>query len=241
VSQLLSKLVAGGLSAAVVLIWWPRFFPVDDVETWLARGVVWTLSFELLLHALAPLEAALWRSRGVRRLRSAGAAASTRLGARSPRARSGGRSALACTALAVPVVLLVTAPAPQADKPVRKAAVKRVTQVERVVHVERPAAKVAAAPATGLAGDPAARPEAPTAPLPASAPATRAAPVSTRRGAPVRRPDRSRADSRPNQAPSGSGPAAGPEQRIDTAEPAQPQQDSDGTGASGTPLRRFAG
>src|SRR3954462_8605978 len=62
VIQLLSKLLAGGLSASVILIWWPRFFPADNVETWLIRGVVWTLMFELLLHAVGPLEQGLWRS-----------------------------------------------------------------------------------------------------------------------------------------------------------------------------------
>ena len=36
------------------------FFPTDSVTTWLGRGVVWTLAFELLLVALSPFELALW-------------------------------------------------------------------------------------------------------------------------------------------------------------------------------------
>jgi hypothetical protein len=43
------------------------FFPTDSVTTWLGRGVVWTLAFELLLVALSPFELALWSThRGTR-------------------------------------------------------------------------------------------------------------------------------------------------------------------------------
>src|SRR3954471_4581299 len=101
VRQLLSKLVAGGLSAAVILLWWPRFFPVDNATTWLVRGVVWTLSFEVLLHALLPLERALWESRTGAKVRAGASRAHTR----SRR----GRTVVACCALSVPVALLMFA------------------------------------------------------------------------------------------------------------------------------------
>jgi hypothetical protein len=140
VGQLLSKLVAGGLSAAVVLIWWPCFFPVDNVETWLARGVVWTLSFELLLHALAPFERSLWESAAAHRVRSRAAAAGGRLALRDPRVRVRGRGAVACAAVAIPAFLLATAPAPPKEKPVAARTVKHVTQIKRVVRVEQPKA-----------------------------------------------------------------------------------------------------
>jgi hypothetical protein len=52
----MSKLIAGGLSAGVVLLWWPRFFPHDSAGTWVARGIAWTLLAEILVVALSPLE-----------------------------------------------------------------------------------------------------------------------------------------------------------------------------------------
>jgi hypothetical protein len=127
VRELLSKLVAGGLSAAVILLWWPNFVHHEGAVSWLVRGVVWTLSFELLLHALLPLERALWESAAARRVRDR----TNRLPA--PR-RVGARAALACGALAVPAALLATAPAPPPEE--KPAQVRHVTQVKRIVRVE---------------------------------------------------------------------------------------------------------
>src|SRR6476661_3467273 len=90
VRELLSKLVAGGLSAAVILLWWPRFFPADNATTWLIRGVIWTLSFELLLHALLPVERALWDSTVGSRVLAGASKAGDRLG--SPRRSMRGRA-----------------------------------------------------------------------------------------------------------------------------------------------------
>jgi len=69
VRELLSKSIAGGLSAGVVLLWSPVLFEeVDTVTAWFARGVAWTVCFELLLFALIPFERALWdTARGERR------------------------------------------------------------------------------------------------------------------------------------------------------------------------------
>jgi hypothetical protein len=54
--HLLSKLIAGGLSAGVVLLWWPRVFPHDRAGGWVARGIAWTLLAEILVVAVSPLE-----------------------------------------------------------------------------------------------------------------------------------------------------------------------------------------
>lgn len=184
VRQLLSKLVAGGLTAAVILLWWPRFFPVDTAAAWLARGVIWTLGFELLLHALAPLEAAMWESAAARRVGHRAAAARSRMGGESRAARLGSRGALACAALAVPAALLAVAPAPR-PHPVRTAQVKQVTEVKRIVRVERRAAPVARAADHGPLS---------TAPVPASPalPSGRTVAVAPRRVArtPVHKPKR---------------------------------------------------
>jgi hypothetical protein len=137
VRELLSKLVAGGLSAAVILLWWPNFFPADNATTWLVRGVIWTLSFELLVHALLPLERELWESRVGVRVRSG---AGSRLGA--PRRSLRGRATVACGALAVPLTLLTFAPSPPV-KTARAASVRHVTEVKRIVKVERRQVRVA--------------------------------------------------------------------------------------------------
>ena len=61
--EFLSKSIAAGLSTGVVLLWWPVLFDrVDSVTSWFARGVTWTVLFELLLFALIPFEQALWET-----------------------------------------------------------------------------------------------------------------------------------------------------------------------------------
>jgi hypothetical protein len=137
VDRLLSKIVAGGLSAGVILLWWPLVFPSDTVESWLVRGVLWTLCFELMLHAFAPLEESLWRTRAARRLAEQAHAAGERLGADSPDTRRRGRMAVAFFALLVPLTLLATAPAHRLSPKPAAASVRHVTEVKRVVRVER--------------------------------------------------------------------------------------------------------
>jgi hypothetical protein len=137
VRHLLSKIVAGGLSAGVILLWWPLVFPSDTVESWLVRGVLWTLCFELMLHSFAPLEDALWRSRAARRMAAQAQAAGVRFGTDSPDKRRWGRLAVAVVALTVPLTLLATAPAHRLSPKPAAASVKHVTQVKRVVRVER--------------------------------------------------------------------------------------------------------
>jgi len=142
VREFLSKSIAGGLSAGVVLLWWPVLFDqVDTVTSWFVRGVAWTVCFELLLVALIPFERALWETtRGERISRTVGTAG-VRLHSGSPRRRMSRLSAVATGALAIPVVLLVAglhkqAPA-QAEAPVRPVKVVRVTKVVRPVTVKK--------------------------------------------------------------------------------------------------------
>ena len=154
--HLLSKIVAGGLSAGVILLWWPLVFPSDTVESWLVRGVLWTLCFELMLHAFAPVEESLWGTTAARRVADQAKAASARLGPGSPRKRYTGRGVVAAVALLVPLTLLASAPShPVGPKPAG-AQVRQVTEVKRIVRVERrsvavpsaavPAARTTAAP-----------------------------------------------------------------------------------------------
>jgi hypothetical protein len=146
VREFLSKSIAAGLSTGVVLLWWPVLFDrVDSVTSWFARGVAWTVLFELLLFALIPFEQALWETpRGEAVVGRVGAARS-RLHSGSQRRRMSRLSALASLAIFVPVVLLVTGlhqvPAEAGAARVRPVKVVRVTKVVKVVQhapVQRP-------------------------------------------------------------------------------------------------------
>lgn len=183
--QFLSKSIAGGLSAGVVLLWWPIVFAeVDSVTSWLVRGVAWTVCFELLLLALAPFERALWETRHGERISNRVGAAGSRLHAGSGRRRLSRLSALAAMALAVPVALLVTglaehAPARAEAAPVRPVKVVHVTKVVKVRRVVHPApVSVSAQPVAPAAPS---RPSAPASPEP---PASRPDRVVVGRSAP---------------------------------------------------------
>jgi hypothetical protein len=137
VRQLVSKLAAGGLSAAVILLWYPLVFPSDTIESWMIRGVLWTLMFELLLVAFGPVEEALWRSRAIARVRDhAIAAAGARLGEVTRRRRIGARTLAASVALAAPIGLIASAPAHELA-PAKTEQVRYVTKVQRIVKIER--------------------------------------------------------------------------------------------------------
>jgi hypothetical protein len=143
VREFLSKSIAGGLSAGVVLLWWPLLFEeVDSVTSWFVRGVAWTLCFELLLLALIPFERALWETAHGERITRRVGNAGSRLHSGSHRRRMGRLSAIATVALVVPVGLLATglhekAPAHAEAAPVAPIKVVRVTKVVRPVTVER--------------------------------------------------------------------------------------------------------
>lgn len=150
--EFLSKSIAGGLSAGVVLLWWPVLFDeVDTVTSWLARGVAWTLCFEVLLLAFMPFERALWETTRGERISSRVGAAGSRLHAGSRRRRMGRLSLVAAMAVSIPAALLVTglqehAPAQPEAKVVRPVKVVRVTKVVKVERVEQ--ARVYGQPAT---------------------------------------------------------------------------------------------
>ena len=141
--EFLSKSIAGGLSAGVVLLWWPVLFDeVDTVTSWFVRGVAWTVCFELLLVALIPFERALWETAHGERVARTMGSAGVRLHSGSHRRRMSRLSAVATMALAVPVVLLVAglhkqAPAAAEASTKRPIKVVRVTKVVRPVTVKR--------------------------------------------------------------------------------------------------------
>jgi hypothetical protein len=182
VREFVSKSIAGGLSAAVVLLWWPLLFEGDGVASWLARGIAWTLCVELLLVALMPLERALWETPKAERLGRRVSAAGSRLHAGSSRRRLSRLAGVAVLALTIPAVLVAAGLHQQ--QPTKEAAVKvvKVTRVvQPVTHVKRvvkevPAAQVQA-PGTSSLTPPASS-------GPAPAPVQRDARVAPERTAP---------------------------------------------------------
>jgi len=147
--DLVSKFLAAGLSAGVFLIWWPEHHATSGLTSLVVRGALWTLSFELLLLAFAPLER-LVRRAAVARLREP--RLPDLLAGVPARARVGGACALACVGAAVPATLLARTDVPRArpaaPRAQRVVVVKRRVIRQRVV-VERfvPARPVAAQPA----------------------------------------------------------------------------------------------
>jgi hypothetical protein len=151
----LSKVIAAGLAAGVFLLWWPAHLPSSGAQWLVLRGLAWTLAFEVLVLAFAPLErmaaGALARRRAVaqaRRVRGALAAAP------AP-ARKGGAVLLAFTGLLIPALMLAHTgrpakrPAAQPTTIVRKVVVRRQVVRRETVIVRAPAAPVStyAAPA----------------------------------------------------------------------------------------------
>ncbi len=184
--EFLSKSIAGGLSAGVVLLWWPVLFSeIDSVTSWLIRGAAWTVLFEVLLVALVPFERALWETTGGERISSRIGAAGSRLHAGSRRRRMGRLSALATVALAVPVALLVAGLGRHASAPAeaKAAAPVKVVRVTKVVKVIK-RAPVTVQPSTGM---PAVERAAPATPAPARVAEPPRPAVEVGRAAPVRR------------------------------------------------------
>lgn len=235
--RIVSKIAAGGLSAGVFLIWWPRHIDGEELEHFVLRGLLWTLAFELLMLAFGPLE-----QLAERRLRSRlGARRATvveRLATVPATARTGGAVALATFGLAVPLVLLVGAPG---EAPKNAAAQPRVVKqvivqrsvVERKV-VVRPIVAAAetrrglhsAAPARRAGGATTGRTQrAETKPAAAAEPtatATNGASPATR--APDASPPRTSAPvpAAPLPGPTSAGERTGPQAPQDAAVPKAP-------------------
>jgi hypothetical protein len=160
-SDLFSKVLSGGVSAAIFLLWWPAHVPGDGPEWLVIRGLLWTLAFEILMLSFCPLERAV-----------VAAVRDRRAGAAEPRGLA--RALVLATAgLAVPAMLVggtggelgepekASAAAPQ-KVIVKREIVRREVVVRRVNHVVRvpvasgptqttPAAAPAAAPASRVA------------------------------------------------------------------------------------------
>src|SRR5215210_5041742 len=134
-SDLVSKVLSGGLSAAIFLLWWPAHVPAEGPEWLVVRGLLWTLAFEILMLSFCPLERTIGTA--VRERRS---------GAVAPR-RLGRVLALATAGLAIPAALVgatgdlgAPAKAAAAAPPkviVKREIVRREIVVRRVNHVVR--------------------------------------------------------------------------------------------------------
>jgi len=127
--NLVSKVLAAGLAAGVFLLWWPAHLPSDGAQWLVLRGLLWTLAFELLVLAFAPVErmaagtlAHRRAAAGARRVRTALAAAPTA-------ARKSGAVMMAVTGLAVPALMLAHA----GHLPSGKPAAKHETVVRKVI------------------------------------------------------------------------------------------------------------
>ena len=148
--RLVSKIIAGGLSAGVFLFWWPDHVNSESVTTLAIRGLMWTLTFELLLLALGPAELLLSKHVGARvsarreRVRS-------RLDGVPAPARTSGVLALACCGIAAPLALLAGGPSEivEDDRPrvVKQVIVERPVVEKKIIvrKVVAPAAADAAA------------------------------------------------------------------------------------------------
>ena len=162
--RLVSKIAAGGLSAGVFLLWWPEHVPGEGLSQLVLRGLLWTLTFELLLLAFRPLERHV-SERLRRRTEPRRTRVRDRIEAVPVPARTGGAVVLATMGVAFPVALLAEAPhelAKAGDRPkvvkqviVERPVIKREVVVRQVVG---PAAADAAARARTTAAAPAARP-----------------------------------------------------------------------------------
>jgi hypothetical protein len=150
------------------------FFPTDSVTAWLGRGIVWTLSFELLLVALSPFELALWNTHRGERISRRVEAKRALLDHHSPKRRIGRRAALATAALAIPLALIAVGvgshiPTGHTATPEQVTQVTRVVRVVKPVRVQRvvkirtvaqpvPAQVVSSAPSSSVANPPAKAP-----------------------------------------------------------------------------------
>jgi hypothetical protein len=173
-SDFVSKVLAGGLSAGIFLLWWPAHITAQGAEWLIVRGLLWTLAFEILLLAFCPLErmiGAAFRARAVR--------------VATPR-RVAGALALATAGLAVPFGLLQGVQA-QVAQPARTTAPTKVVVKREIVRREVVVRRVSHVVPV---------PVAPTAPHGASAAvpaAVRTATTSARRPAAATKPAAKRA------------------------------------------------
>jgi hypothetical protein len=138
--QLISKLIAAAISAAVVLLWWPIIMTSNGPESWALRAVAWTLLFEVILALLAPIEERVWDNFIAGRGTTARLArARERFYAHDGTAAKRAISTVAVVALvaAVPLALIIGGPEPVTQKPtiVKKAGTTKIVRITRVIRV----------------------------------------------------------------------------------------------------------
>ena len=166
--NLVSKVLAGGLAGGVFLLWWPTHLPSAGAQWLVLRGLAWTLAFEVLVLAFAPLEQMVTRALVRRRAAAQARRVRVALAAAPATARKGGAVLLAFTGLLVPALLLA-----HTSRPARKPVARPTTVVRKVVvrrEVVRREKVVVRVPATA---PPAAQP------IVAAEPATVPAPADT--------------------------------------------------------------
>jgi hypothetical protein len=143
-----SKLLAGGLSAGIFLIWWADHYPGQGLGWLVLRGTLWTLCFEFMLHAFAPVERLAWQKMARPGLVGRARRVAGGLLQRAPHARMAVTLTMAGIGLAVPLVLFGHAagrsarPATGAPAVVSRVIVQRPI-IERKVIVRREVVPVA--------------------------------------------------------------------------------------------------
>jgi hypothetical protein len=145
--NLVSKVLAAGLAAGVFLLWWPAHLPSAGAQWLVLRGLAWTLAFEVLVLAFAPLEQMVTRAVVRRRAASQARRVRVALAAAPAPARKGGAVLLAFTGLLVPALLLAHTGRPQRKPVARPTTVVRKVVVRReIVRREKVVVRVPAAP-----------------------------------------------------------------------------------------------
>jgi hypothetical protein len=126
--NLVSKVLAAGLAAGVFLLWWPAHLPSAGAQWLVLRGLAWTLAFEVLVLAFAPLEQMVTRALVRRRAAAQAQRVRVALATAPATARKGGAVLLAFTGLLVPAFLLA-----HTSRPQRKPVARPTTVVRKVV------------------------------------------------------------------------------------------------------------
>lgn len=182
--RLVSKIIAGGLSAGVFLFWWPEHVTGDGLLQLVLRGLLWTMSFELLLITLGPAERLLQRHVSERAI-ARGERVRTRLAGVPAPARTGGVVALACFGLAAPIALIADAPKQLVQRVERPRVVKQVIVERPVIEKKIVVRKVVAPAAQQPLHSPGAAPSV-TAPVARTTAKVAPERTATRRSAPVK-------------------------------------------------------
>jgi hypothetical protein len=151
--NLVSKVLAAGLAAGVFLLWWPAHLPSAGAQWLVLRGLAWTLAFEVLVLAFAPLEQMVTRALVRRRAAVQARRVRVALAAAPATARKGGALLLACTGLLVPALLLAHTSRPERKRVAHPTTVVRKVVVRRQV-VQRETVVVRVPAATPPAGQP---------------------------------------------------------------------------------------